>query len=76
VSTFTKSEMGVRNLKRCLEIIYSKLNLFRLVSEDNKMFTKDMNLSVSFPITVTKKEIDVFVKTDEVISQSMLAMYV
>jgi len=40
------------------------------------MFTKDMNLSVSFPITVTKKEIDVFVKTDEVISQSMLAMYV
>jgi ATP-dependent Lon protease len=76
VSTFTKSEMGVRNLKRCLEIIYSKLNLFRLVSADNKMFTKDMNLSVSFPITVTKKEIDVFVKTDEVISQSMLAMYV
>ena len=76
VSTFTKSEMGVRNLKRCLEIIYSKLNLFRLVSADNKMFTKDMNLSVSFPITVTKKEIDVFVKTNEVISQSMLAMYV
>jgi ATP-dependent Lon protease len=76
VSSFTKSEMGVRNLKRCLEIIYSKLNLFRLVSADNKMFTKDMNLSVSFPITITKKEIDVFVKTDDVVSQSMLAMYV
>jgi len=76
VSSFTKSEMGVRNLKRCLEIIYSKLNLFRLVSADNKMFTKDMNLSVSFPITITKKEIDVFVKTDDGVSQSMLAMYV
>ena len=76
VSTFTKSEMGVRNLKRCLEIIYSKLNLFRLVSADNKMFTNDMNLTVSFPITITKKEIDVFVKTDDVVSQSMLAMYV
>ena len=76
VSTFTKSEMGVRNLKRCLEIIYSKLNLFRLVLADNKMFTKDMNLTVSFPITLTKKEIDVFVKTDDVVSQSMLAMYV
>jgi len=76
VSTFTKNEMGVRNLKRCLEIIYSKLNLFRLVSADNKMFTKDMNLVVSFPITITKKEIDVFVKTNDAVSQSMLAMYV
>jgi ATP-dependent Lon protease len=76
VSTFTKNEMGVRNLKRCLEIIYSKLNLFRLVSADNKMFTTDMNLTVLFPITITKKEIDVFVKTDDVVSQSMLAMYV
>ena len=76
VSSFTKNEMGVRNLKRCLEIIYAKLNLFRLVSTDNKMFTKDMNLTVSFPITITKKEVDVFVKTDDVVSQSMLAMYV
>ena len=26
----TEGEKGVRNLKRCLEIIYSKLNLYRL----------------------------------------------
>jgi ATP-dependent Lon protease len=76
VTTFTKNESGVRNLKRCLEIIYSKLNLFRLVSDDNKMFTKDMNISIRFPITITKKEIDIFIKNDEVISQSVLAMYV
>lgn len=76
IATFTKNESGVRNLKRCLEIIYSKLNLFRLVSAENKMFSKDMNLDVSFPITITKKEIDSFIKNDEVISQSMLAMYV
>jgi ATP-dependent Lon protease len=76
ISTFTKNESGVRNLKRCLEIIYSKLNLFRLVSPENKMFVKDMNLEISFPITITKKEVDVFIKNDEVISQSMLAMYV
>ena len=28
---YTQSEQGVRNLKRCLEIIHRKLNLFRLV---------------------------------------------
>jgi ATP-dependent Lon protease len=76
ITSFTKNEMGVRNLKRCLEIIYSKLNLFRLVAEDNKMFVKDMNLSISFPIIITKKEIDVFVKPDDSINQSMMAMYV
>jgi ATP-dependent Lon protease len=76
VSTFTKNESGVRNLKRCLEIIYSKLNLFRLVSGDNKMFMKDMNIQITFPVTMTKKEIDIFVKTDDVVSQSILAMYV
>ena len=76
VSTFTQKESGVRNLKRCLETIYSKLNLFRLVSSDNTMFAKDMNVQIAFPITITKKEIDIFVKNDDIISQSVLAMYI
>jgi ATP-dependent Lon protease len=76
INTFTKTESGVRNLKRCLEMIYSKLNLFRLISPENKLFAKDMTLEVSFPITITRKEIDTFIKNDEVINQSMLAMYV
>ena len=76
ISTFTKSESGVRNLKRCLEMIYSKLNLFRLVSAENKMFVKEMDLTVSFPITITKKEIDVFIKSDEVVNQTLLSMYI
>lgn len=76
ISTFTKSESGVRNLKRCMEMIYSKLNLFRLVSAENKMFVKEMDLVVSFPITITKKEIDVFIKSDEVVNQTLLSMYI
>jgi ATP-dependent Lon protease len=76
ISTFTKNESGVRNLKRCLEMIYSKLNLFRLVSPENKMFVKEMDLNVSFPITITKKEIDVFIKSDEVVNQTLLSMYI
>ena len=28
IDTYTKDESGVRNLKRCLEIVYTKLNLY------------------------------------------------
>jgi len=71
----TKKESGVRNLKRCLEIIYTKLNLFRLVKPDTNIFGKDMSLQVEFPFTVTKQHVDMFIKKDEVLNQSMLAMY-
>jgi ATP-dependent Lon protease len=72
---FTKEEAGVRNLKRCLEIIYTKLNLFRLVKPDAKLFGKDFDIEVTFPFTVTKKAVDIFIKNDENQNQSMLAMY-
>ena len=76
INTFTKQESGVRNLKRCFEMIYSKLNLFRLITPENKLFAKDMTLDVSFPITITRKEIDTFIKNDDVVNQSMLTMYI
>jgi hypothetical protein len=72
----TKKEDGVRNLKRCLEIIYTKLNLFRLVKPDEKIFDKELDIEVSFPFTVTPKHVDIFIKTEDKMSQSMLAMYI
>lgn len=74
----TKSEDGVRNLKRCLEVIHTKLNLFRLVSDkSDNLFTKNIELKVKFPFTVTKKDVDALIKTEEKLSQSILnAMYV
>ena len=72
----TNDESGVRNLKRCLEIIHTKLNLFRLVKTGTEnLFTKDIALKVSFPFTVTRKDVDVFIKTGDKVSPSMLAMY-
>lgn len=71
----TKSEDGVRNFKRCLEIIHTKLNLFRLVKSDSNILTKEINLKVTFPITVTKKDVDALIKNDEKQSQSILSMY-
>lgn len=72
----TAKEQGVRNLKRCLEIVHTKLNLFRLVKKDSKVFEKDMDIEISFPITVTQEHLDTFIKKEEHINQSLLAMYI
>ncbi len=71
----TKNESGVRNLKRCLEIIYTKLNLYRLVKPDNPLFVNDLGVKVEFPMTVTRKEVDQFIKNNEPVNPSLLAMY-
>jgi ATP-dependent Lon protease len=75
-SSFTKNEDGVRNLKRCLEIVHTKLNLFRLINPDNEMFAKEIKMKVTFPFTVTRKEVDLLIKEDDTQNHSMLAMYV
>jgi len=74
-SAFTHNEDGVRNLKRCLEIIYTKLNLFRLVKSEDNFFSKDINMKVTFPYTVLKKDVDILIKNDETQNQSLMAMY-
>ena len=79
---FTHNEEGVRNLKRCLEVIYTKLNLFRLMhptsegTDKRHILGKDVDLKVSFPFTVTKREVDILIRNDDHASQSLLAMYV
>lgn len=77
ISNQAKGEAGVRNLKRCLEIIHTKLNLYRLVKTGTQLFEKEMGLQVSFPYTLTKRDVDILVKSDETMSQSVLcSMYV
>jgi ATP-dependent Lon protease len=71
----TQQESGVRNMKRCLEIVHTKLNLFRLVRPEDNIFAKEINLPVTFPMKITNKEIDILIKNDEKQSQSLLAMY-
>jgi hypothetical protein len=39
------------------------------------IFGKELDMKVSFPFTVTKKEVDILIKNEEKQSQSMLAMY-
>ena len=72
----TKKEEGVRNLKRCLEIIHTKVNLFRLMKPDRNLFAKDMDMKITFPLTVVKKTVEGLIKNEETQNQSLLAMYV
>ena len=53
IEHYTEKEKGVRNLKRCIETIYTKLNLFRLMKPGVNLFNEDLTLEVSFPFTVT-----------------------
>lgn len=41
IENFTDSEKGVRNLRRCLEVIYTKLNLYRLMEKGSSLFDED-----------------------------------
>ena len=73
--SITKEEQGVRNLKRCLEIIHTKLNLFRLMKPEKNIFSKELDLNISFPVSVTKDHVKKLIEY-EPINQSLLAMYV
>jgi len=68
-------EDGVRNLKRCLEIIYTKLNLYRLMRPGANLFEEEMSLTVEFPFTVTKEIVDKLIKKDREVNMSWRNMY-
>ena len=55
ITQYTEGEKGVRNLKRCLEIIHTKINLCRLMKPDTKLFEKEKTIKVEFPFNVTTK---------------------
>ena len=69
-------EDGVRNLKRCLEIIFTKLNLYRLMRPDTNLFEEEMTLKVEFPFTVTKDIVDKLIKKDASNISALCSMYV
>ena len=75
IENLCNKEDGVRNLKRCLEIIYTKLNLYRLMKPGSNLFEEDMSLKVEFPFTVTKDIVDKLIKKDKE-STSLYGLYV
>ena len=68
-------EDGVRNLKRCLEIIHTKLNLYRLMKPGSNLFEGEMSLKVEFPFNVTKDVVDKLIKRESVDHSTLWSMY-
>ena len=65
IEKYTEQEQGVRNLKRCLEIIHTKLNLYRLMKPENNLFEKEMKMKIEFPMEVTNEIVDKMIKLNE-----------
>jgi ATP-dependent Lon protease len=73
VENHCNNEDGVRNLKRCLEIIYTKLNLYRIMKPGTKIFDQETSFKIEFPFTVTKEIVDTLIKKEKL---PYLPMYV
>ena len=65
MQTYCHNEKGVRNLKRCLEIIYTKLNLYRLMKDGTNLFEEDLSLKITFPVKVESEMIRKLIKKDD-----------
>lgn len=61
----SEEEKGVRSLKRRLEIIFTKLNLYRLLKPGTEMFGQKIPDSVVFPMTVTPELVQVLLKKEK-----------
>jgi len=59
------SESGVRNLKRALEIIFTKINLYRLMPVNSELFENEKTIEIKYPFTVTTEIANKLVKKNE-----------
>ena len=74
--THCHKEDGVRNMKRCLEIIHTKLNLYRLMRPNSNLFEDEMSIKVEFPFKVTKEVVDKLIKKEQENMSALCSMYV
>jgi ATP-dependent Lon protease len=74
--THCNKEDGVRNMKRSLEIIYTKLNLYRLMKPGSNLFEDEMSIKVEFPFKVTKDIVDKLIKKEQENISALWSMYV
>ena len=78
IEKYTLKEEGVRNLKRCLETIISKINIFSLSNnkEIDDQFPLNFKLKdFKLPFKVTKEIVDILVLTKEDINKPPEHMY-
>ena len=73
IEKHTEAEEGVRNLKRCIETIVSKINIHILSDGDNGLsFKLD---DISLPLTLTENHVEILLKGDKVNENPPFGMY-
>jgi ATP-dependent Lon protease len=60
--SYTSDEKGVRNLKRCLENIYAKLNVSRLAGAKSTVMKSSDMIPFQVPFAVTRDVVDNLLK--------------
>ena len=65
IKEYTDNEKGVRNFKRCLEILFTKLNLYRLMEPNTKLFEGVETFKVEFPFTITDSIVKSLIKKNK-----------
>ena len=66
ISTYTNNEEGVRNLKRCVETIISKINIYNL-SYDSEKENIDLTFKIKdfkLPLTINLDIVNTLLKTN------------
>ena len=73
IEKHTEGEQGVRNLKRCIETIISKINIHILSHGDNEL---SFNLEdLTLPVTLNEKHIEILLKKDSSEDKPPYGMY-
>ena len=75
IAGYTENEEGVRNLKRQIETIISKINLIRLINKETDVIDCSIK-TIEFPITITKEIMNkLILKTDDTLDVSIMGLY-
>ena len=73
IEKHTDNEEGVRNLKRCIETIVSKINIHILSDGDNQLSFKLKDFKL--PIKLTDEHIEILLKKDNLNNKPPFGMY-
>lgn len=65
IEQYTKGEKGVRNLKRCIEIMYTKLNMYRLLKPKTELYDGVKSMEMTFPYSITTDTMATLLKKDK-----------
>ena len=80
IENFTDNEQGVRNLKRCLETIISKVNMYELLYDsENDKSSIDLDYTItdfSIPYNVKREDLEILLNKKDDMDKPPEHMYV